>query len=486
MDNPVNHLNIEKRIADPIHGLIRLTELESKVLESPYIQRLRDVRQLGIAEYVYPGATHSRFTHSLGVLHNVTLMFDAAYNNWIRNPDLCGDIDADNVFSDRSLQVTRLAALCHDLGHLPYSHNLEPAIKWMADSKLISESFKHEQISAAILEKDLGHILDDLVPDISGLIEGVYFNLEVPMFSNFLISSAIDADRMDYLFRDSVFCGVDYGRFDKPRLLDSLYPYRIKVGGQKYDAMAIHNKGIESVEQFLLARHRMHQTIYLNRTVVGFEAGLRRAYFQISTQDPPWELPDTYLDEPKKILDFTDSTFFSQLKSKLIDCDCWLKDPLLKRESIRKMGPFYFTSTIGKEMDETENEKFNLLNELKEKLERPAEHWFERDHWVYVESKKQSLVKPLPKAINNKFDEFTDAGNLKNTILLINSKGQLDDPTNRQYGHTFLPHISGHTYHRFLFFSHKKDTEKLETSLKPLMDRFEEYRWEQSSLRSYF
>ncbi|MFV2016482.1 MAG: HD domain-containing protein, partial [Candidatus Heimdallarchaeota archaeon] len=144
MENPVNHLNIEKRIADPIHGLIRLTELESKVLESPYFQRLRDVRQLGIAEYVYPGATHSRFTHSLGVLHNVTLMFDAAYKNWSRNSDICGNIDDDNVFSERSLQLTRLAALCHDLGHLPFSHNLEPAIEWMAESKLISETFKHE------------------------------------------------------------------------------------------------------------------------------------------------------------------------------------------------------------------------------------------------------------------------------------------------------------------------------------------------------
>lgn len=486
MDNPVNHLNIEKRIADPIHGLIRLTELESKILESPYFQRLRDIRQLGIADYVYPGATHSRFTHSLGVLHNVTLMFDAAYKNWARNPDICGDIDGDNVFSDRSLEITRLAALCHDLGHLPFSHNLEPAIEWMAESKLISESFRHEHISSTILQKELGHILDDYVSDISGLIEGDYFNLEVPMFSNFLISSAIDADRMDYLFRDSVFCGVDYGRFDKPRLLDSLYPYRIKVGGQKYDGMAIHNKGIESVEQFLLARHRMHQTIYFNRTVVGFEAGLRRAYFQLSTKNPPWELPDVYLEDPVKILDFTDSTFFSQLKSNLQDSDCWLKDPLLKRESVRKMGPFYFTSTGGEALDETENEKFNLLNELKEKLERPAEHWYDRDHWVYVESKKQTLVKPLPKAINNKFDEFTDTGNLKNTILLINSKGQLDDPTHRHYGHTFLPHISDHTYYRFLFFSHKKDTEKLENAIKPLFDRFEEYQWQQSSLQSYF
>jgi HD superfamily phosphohydrolase len=486
LENPVNHLNIEKRIADPIHGLIRLTDLESKILESPYFQRLRDIRQLGIAEYVYPGATHSRFTHSLGVLHNVTSMFDAAYKNWLGNPDICGNIDAENVFSDRSLEITRLAALCHDLGHLPFSHNLEPAIEWMAQSQLITESFRHEHLSSAVIKKELGHILGDYVKDICGLIEGDYFNLEVPMFSNFLISSAIDADRMDYLFRDSVFCGVDYGRFDKPRLLDSLYPYRIKIGGRNYDAMAIHNKGIEAVEQFLLARHRMHQTIYFNRTVVGFEAGLRRAYFQLSTQDPPWELPDAYLDDPKKILEFTDSMFFSQLKTKLIDCDCWLKKPLLERESIRKMGPFYFTYISGEPLEETENEKLTLLNELKEKLERPAEHWYDKDHWVYVESKTQSLVNPLPKAINNKFDEFTDAGNLKNTILLINNQGKLDDPTHRHYGHTFLPHISGHTYHRFLFFTHKKDTEKLANAIKPLLDRFEDYQWQQSSLRSYF
>lgn len=486
MENPINQLEIEKRIADPIHGLIRLTELESKILESPYFQRLRHVRQLGIAEYVYPGATHSRFTHSLGVLHNVTLMFDSAYKNWSRHPNLCGEIEAENVFSKRALEITRLAALCHDLGHLPFSHNLEPAIEWMAQAKLIDHSFKHEQISSAVINKELAHILDEYTTAVSDLIEGNYFNTDTPMFSNFLVSSAIDADRMDYLFRDSVYCGVDYGRFDKPRLLDSLYPYRIKIAGQHYDAMAIHNKGIEAVEQFLLARHRMHQTIYFNRTVVGFEAGLRRAYYMISANDPPWELPDAYLEDPEKLLAFDDPAFFSNLKSSLNNLDCWLKEPLLKRISIRKMGPFYYTATGNLESDEVDAEKFKLLKELQEKLERPSEHWYDSDHWVFVESKKQSLVKPLPKSINKKYDEFADAKNLKNTILLINNQGKLDDPTHRHYGHTFLPYISGHTYHRFLFFSHKDNTEKLEGSIKPLLDRFEEYQWQQSSLRSYF
>jgi hypothetical protein len=97
----------------------------------------------------------------------------------------------------------------------------------------------------------------------------------------------------------------------------------------------------------------------------------------------------------------------------------------------------------------------------------------------------KTLVKPLPKAVNNKFDDFSDAGNLKNTILLINSKGQLDDPTHRHYGHTFLPFIAGHTYHRFLFFSHKKNTDKLQEAIKPL-ERFDEYQWQQSSLQRFF
>ena len=126
--NPVDQLKAHKRIADPVHGLIRLTELESKVLQTPIFQRLRHITQLGMASSVYPGATHSRFTHSLGVVHNATAMFDVAYKNWMRSPDQCGDIDADLLFSEEMLQITRLAAMCHDLGHLPFSHNLEIAL----------------------------------------------------------------------------------------------------------------------------------------------------------------------------------------------------------------------------------------------------------------------------------------------------------------------------------------------------------------------
>ena len=141
MENPVNNLQLVKRIADPIHGLIRLTEIESKILDHVAFQRLRGISQLGMAKYVYPGANHNRFSHSLGVLNNVTRMYNAAFQNFKRNRELCGDVEVDWIFSDRMLQITRLAALCHDLGHFPFSHNLEEAFTWLSKAKIIKQDF---------------------------------------------------------------------------------------------------------------------------------------------------------------------------------------------------------------------------------------------------------------------------------------------------------------------------------------------------------
>lgn len=483
MENPVQQLGVTKRIGDPIHGLIRLTSKEFEVLKSDFYQRLRRIKQLGIAEYVYPGATHNRFTHSLGMLQNVTEMFDAAFKNWSRAPQISGDIEADALFSKDVLEMTRLAALCHDLGHLPLSHNLEDAIDWLAETKIIKEPFRHEQISSAIIHKELSHILGDFTDDIAKMIEGDYFNLSIPMFPNFLVSSAIDGDRADYLIRDSVYCGVDYGRFDKGRLLDSLYPHRVKIAGKNYDVLGFHGKGIEAVEEFLLARHRMHQTIYFNRSVVAFEAAMKRAYYQITTDNPPWELPDQFVENPKTILDFDDANFYVLLKKELLKRDIWLKDALLFRQSVKKFGPYYYTLTSGD--NATDTEKFIHLSEVRDKLEKPSRDWYKQDHWVYTERKSQTLVKPLPKSINSNIDEYDDSHNLKKSILILNNQGKLIDPTSFSAGQTFLPFIAGHTYYRFLFFCHKRDSDKLEAMVKPLQE-YGETNWQQRSLKTFF
>jgi HD superfamily phosphohydrolase len=472
--SPLSSLKVAKRIADPVHGLIKLNSLESKVLQHPSFQRLRDITQLGIAKYVFPGASHNRFSHSLGMLHNVTAMYDAAYRNWERNRDVCGDIEADWLFSDDLFQSVRLAALCHDLGHFPFSHNLEKALDWMAESGLIGETYRHERLSAVIIEEMLGSILDQYIPTITGLIEGDYTKTKNSLFPSFLVSSSIDGDRMDYLVRDSLHCGVDHGRIDRNRLLDSIIPYSIKIGGRQHDVLGFQAKGIEAMEQFLLARHRMHQIVYFNPSVVGFEAGLRRAYYRISREDPPWDLPDVYLDDPHRFLKFDEAEFFNQLKKELKALDSWLYDPIVKRMPLTKFGPFFFTRTRGRKSSKDEREMFQSLTQMQMDLEDPAKDWNNADHWVYAESMDQTLVDSLPRLINRDKDGFEDAKNLKNVIFLVTSKGKLIDPTSIDYGHTFLPFISGHTYYRFLFFCHKNDAQRLNSTLQPLLDQVDE------------
>jgi hypothetical protein len=473
LSNPIYKLNLKKRIADPVHGLIRLTEIESKILEQPIFQRLRNITQLGMAKYVYPGATHSRFSHSLGVVHNVNLMYNAAYTNCIRKHDILGDVDSEWIFSDDLLQITRIAALCHDIGHFPFSHNLEPSFDWLETKGITSQTFRHEEMSVKIVEQLLEPIIGENTKEIISLISG---NLEPKfLFPGMIISSAIDADRMDYLVRDSLNSGVDHGRFDKERLLDSIYPYHLKIKGVEVDSLAFASKGIEAVEQFLLARHRMHQTIYFNPSVVGFEAGLKRAYYRISTENPPWKLPTEYMEDVNAFIDFDESLLFLQLKQAMIENKSWLMDPIINRKPLSKVGPYYYTVQLeaGNNADEdSPDNKMELFNELRD-LENPADDWYQSDHWMYVENKSQTLIKSISKLINQGYNEFNTMKEMKNGILLIDGNGKIIDPTDISFGHTFLPYIAGREYNRLLLFTEKNNSDKLNKLLTPINDRLE-------------
>ncbi len=475
--NPIYNLEFTKRIADPVHGMVRITSIEAKIVEHPIFQRLRGITQLGMAKYVFPGAMHNRFSHSLGVLHNATLMYDAAYRNWNRSKFLNRngtEIDEDWIFSSELLQSTRLAALCHDIGHFPYSHNLEEAFDWLADEKIIDSSLRHEQLSEILIKNLLEDILGDHASRIPDMITGRMNNYKL-LFPKTIISGAIDADRMDYLVRDSMHCGVKHGEFDKERLLDSIIPYNTKIDGENSDILAFNAKGIEAIEQFLLARHRMHQTIYFNPSVIGFEAGIRRAYYQISSDNPPWELPDTFKEEPEKFINFDENEFFVQLKKELVKRDSWMADPIIRRKPLVKMGPYYHTTTQGSESTDEEKEIYSTLKGLQRQLELPSHDWKAKDHWVYAEHKTQTLVKSIPRSIIRSSDDgFDDSANLKNVILLVNADGNLIDPTSIVGGgqHTFLPFIANHNYHRFIFYTNKNNADKLRDELKPLQSYF--------------
>lgn len=255
-------------IRDPIHAFIRLTSGERRVLDSAPVQRLRQIHQLAMSYLVYPGATHRRFEHSLGVLDLSTKIFDAVtekerVSDDVRKrlPEL---IDPDALVYWR--HVVRMAALCHDIGHLPYSH--------AAERELLPNGWTHERITRdMILGKEMVELWATLTPplraeDVVKVAVGpqkapdLKFSTWETILSEIIVGDAFGADRMDYLLRDSYHSGVAYGRFDHHRLIDTL---RILISPSSDDpALGVEEGGIQSAESLLWARYFMYSQVYFH------------------------------------------------------------------------------------------------------------------------------------------------------------------------------------------------------------------------------
>ncbi len=242
------------KVRDPIHGFIDFTPLEEAVIDCPAFQRLRSVRQLALAHYVYPSANHTRFEHSLGVMHLAGRMAD----HFELSPEI-----RENV---------RLAGLVHDIGHGPFGHVSEEVFEALGTSLPSNdEIYKiHEHISNRIIRspKHLAECLGDRATHIADILNPKA-NRSI---EKDIVSGAIDADKIDYLIRDSYFCGVKYGIFDAERL--------IRVLTRENDTskeIMIASHGIESLEQFVVAKYFMNTQVYRHRIRLITDAMLTRA-----------------------------------------------------------------------------------------------------------------------------------------------------------------------------------------------------------------
>lgn len=267
-------------IRDPIHVFIHLDWYEKKVLDSRPFQRLRNITQLALTYLLYPGATHKRFEHSLGVMELAGRVFEvltktANLTDQVREllPDL-GNPDALHYWS----RVLRMAALCHDIGHLPFSH--------AAEEELLPKDWTHERLSRSLIEsEEMCAIWKNVVPPLdpqhivklalgARKAKDLEFSKWETILSEIIVGDAFGVDRIDYLLRDSYHTGVAYGKFDHYRLVDEL---RIlpSVESPSEAALGINGGGIYSAEALALARYFMFSQVYYHPIRLIYDHHLR-------------------------------------------------------------------------------------------------------------------------------------------------------------------------------------------------------------------
>ncbi|WP_025141734.1 HD domain-containing protein [Pedobacter jeongneungensis] len=230
-------MNKKKIINDPVYGFISIpSELVYDVISHPYFQRLRYIKQLGMTHLVYPGALHTRFHHALGAMHLMTLAI-----NLLKSKG--------HTITEGEEEAAILAILLHDIGHGPFSHALEHSLV---------TGIRHEDISAKLMN-DLNIHFEGRLSHAIEIFNGTYHK----KFLHQLISGQLDLDRMDYLNRDSFFTGVSEGVISFDRI--------IKMFNIHDDDLVIEEKGIYSIEKFLIARRLMYWQVYLHKTVISGE-----------------------------------------------------------------------------------------------------------------------------------------------------------------------------------------------------------------------
>ena len=238
-------------VRDPIHGLIELSEEERKLIDTTAFQRLRRIRQLAMAFLVYPSAMHTRFEHSIGVMHIVGRICSKLLE--LKSHDV----------EEKDIDLMRYAALLHDIGHGPFSHVSEGILD-LVSKKNNNESIElnkiHEKVTIDIIQTD---------PEITSILNDEERNSVVKLIQDKdmrdwkrnVISSELDADKMDYLLRDAYYAGVKYGQYDLEQIIESC---RIEKD-RNTTLFVISNEGIYALEQLLLARYHMTQQVYWHR-----------------------------------------------------------------------------------------------------------------------------------------------------------------------------------------------------------------------------
>jgi HD superfamily phosphohydrolase len=306
-------------IRDPVHGHIAVSDAEAALLDCRAYQRLRAIKQLGFSEFSFPGATHNRYLHSLGVSHLAAIAFDnifAAYP--FKKPEIRA----------RLRQTVRLAALLHDIGHGPLSHASEEVMPLLKDLKVGAyaqstrkpdpnrqadhEDYTIKFVTDSSLTEVLKRNFSDIEPyHIACLIDKTlkdkddFFKVDGLDFRTILsqmVSSEMDVDRMDYLERDAYFCGTNYGKVELEWLLTNLSYHQVEDRLH----LALNRRAVYTFDDFLLARHHMHLMVYFHHKSIIYE---ELFYRYLTAKDCAFAVPA----DIESYIECTDSALFTHL-----------------------------------------------------------------------------------------------------------------------------------------------------------------------------
>ena len=390
---------IEKKyFRDPIHGFIKVEGCALKIVNCLYFQRLRRIKQLGFACYVYHGAEHSRFGHSLGTYHLAKRIVDKLIpqNEKELKEEFC------------------LAALLHDIGHHPLSHSFE----FILTSKEKEENeqkkqAKHENYTEAIIENT---VVGDYIEkynlnknNVIKLIQGKYLEREEYAYLNGLISSELDVDRLDYLQRDAYYCGVSYGTIDLDRMIVSL---EVETG-----EIIVNEKGIQTVEMYILARFYMYTQVYLHHTSRAFDIMLKEVFNNVNFDELNY--PKPIEEDIERIINYDDLWLIKQIKrlSRMnYSLETLLASNILTRNPLRwvvRKRAFADAQTL--DTDPVYSNIVNLANDFEDIAKRAGVE----TETLYIDG----LVKDLP--FHNKYRPYLSSEGEKD--IKVRTGGKIQD-----------------------------------------------------------
>ncbi len=335
--------NKRKIFNDPVHGFVTIpSDLIFEIIQHPYFQRLRRIKQLGMAELVYPGAIHSRFQHALGAMH---LMGEALQTLQSKG----------HLIMEIEKEAAQIAILLHDLGHGPFSHALEYTIL---------KDVNHETVSEVLME-DFNKQMNGALNLAIEIFKGTYHR----EFFHQLISSQLDMDRMDYLKRDSFFTGVAEGQIGVDRI--------IKMLNVVDNQLVVEEKGLLSVENFLIARRLMYWQVYLHKTSISAETMLTKIFERVRfllNNKVEIEIPKSlkiFIEKSISKQDFINDKKYRENFVLLDDIDIWYaiktwqfhKDKILSLLAKNLINRSLFKIRIGIDL-----ETKSILNQIKKSI----------------------------------------------------------------------------------------------------------------------